>query len=104
MTQKRSGRYKMHDARHGLSVAETAQRLGISHAMVSREQGSALTWIAQCILRATIGDPTPEQIERLAHDPSFLDVVAEVLREKPRWNDGRGFRLDRGMRGPYREG
>ena len=89
-------RYKMHDDRDGLSVAETAKALGISHALVSREQASALTWIAGCILRATIGNPTQEQIEILAREPSFLDTVAKVLREKPQWSDGRGYRINRG--------
>lgn len=65
-------------------IGTIAQDLGVTHALVSNMTSKGLRRVAEITLkRMGTHNPTPLQIDELAFNESFIDIIIELLKEKP---------------------
>lgn len=66
-----------------VSVTEVAQQLDVTHALVSNMTAKALRKVAGLTLKGMGVRPDAEKIDELAFNEAFIDVIVELLKERP---------------------
>jgi len=65
-------------------IGDIAKDLGVTHALVSNMTSKGLRRVAEITLKKMgTSNPTPVQIDELAFNEAFIDIIIELLRQKP---------------------